>query len=235
MKKIMLFCLFLSTFLFLMIFDENTINEVWYILVVNTHTHADAQLYDKLWFIGCQLKNKNYSKCELWCLWCLNIMKNILIGLWPILTWCHITFHTNYISDLYAHALSRDRFAHVPSQWETTLYCNVVSHWLAHIQNNPCLSEKFHHYIGVIMSTMASQITSLTIVYSTVYSGANQRKHQSFTSLAFVWGIHWWLVNSMHTEPVTRKMVLFDDIIMMRLWICWVSCGQICGLIYVVN
>ena len=46
------------------------------------------------------------------------------------------------------------------------------------------------HYIDVIMTTMASQITSLTVVYSTVYSDADQRKHQSFASLAFVWGIH---------------------------------------------
>ena len=40
------------------------------------------------------------------------------------------------------------------------------------------------------MTTIASQITSLTVVYSTVYSDANQRKHQSSASLAFVWGIH---------------------------------------------
>ena len=46
------------------------------------------------------------------------------------------------------------------------------------------------HYIDVIMTTMASQITSLTVVYSTVYSDRDQRKHQSSTSLAFVWGIH---------------------------------------------
>ena len=46
------------------------------------------------------------------------------------------------------------------------------------------------HYIDVIMTTMASQITSLAVVYSTVYSDANQRKHQSSASLAFVWGSH---------------------------------------------
>ena len=40
------------------------------------------------------------------------------------------------------------------------------------------------------MTTMASQITSPTVVYSTVYSDAFQRKHQSSASLAFVWGIH---------------------------------------------
>ena len=43
------------------------------------------------------------------------------------------------------------------------------------------------------MSAMASQIASLTIVNSTVYSGADQRKHQSSASLAFVQGIHRWI------------------------------------------
>ena len=47
-----------------------------------------------------------------------------------------------------------------------------------------------YHYIDVIMTTMASLVTSLTVVYSTVYSEADQRKHQSSASLAFVWGIH---------------------------------------------
>ena len=70
------------------------------------------------------------------------------------------------------------------------------------------------HYSEVIMSTMASQITSLTIVYSTVYSGADQKKHQSSASLAFVRGIHRWPVNSRHKGPVTRKMFPFDDVIM---------------------
>ena len=40
------------------------------------------------------------------------------------------------------------------------------------------------------MGAIASQITSLTIVYSTVYSVTDQSKHQSSASLAFVWGIH---------------------------------------------
>ena len=52
---------------------------------------------------------------------------------------------------------------------------------------------------------MASQVTSLTIVYSTVYSGADQRKHQSSASLAFVRGIHRWPVNSPQKGPVARK------------------------------
>ena len=70
------------------------------------------------------------------------------------------------------------------------------------------------HYSDVIMSAMASQITGVTIVYSTVCSGAVQRKHQSPASLAFVLGIHRWPVNSQHKGPVTRKMFPFDDVIM---------------------
>ena len=70
------------------------------------------------------------------------------------------------------------------------------------------------HYRDVIMSSLASQITSLTIVYSTVYSRAGQRKHQSSASLAFVWEIHRWPVNSPQKWPVTRKLFPFDDVIM---------------------
>ena len=63
------------------------------------------------------------------------------------------------------------------------------------------------------MGTVASQITSLTIVYSTVYSDADKRKHQSSVSLAFVRVIHRVPVNSQHKGPVTRKMFPFDDVI----------------------
>ena len=64
------------------------------------------------------------------------------------------------------------------------------------------------------MGAMVSQITSLTTVYSTVNSGADQRKHQSSASLAFVRGIHRWPVNSPYKWPVTPKMFPFDDVIM---------------------
>ena len=70
------------------------------------------------------------------------------------------------------------------------------------------------HNGDVIMGAIASQITSLSIVYSTVYSDADQRKHQSSASLVFVWGIHQGPVNSPHKWPVTRKMFPFDDVIM---------------------
>ena len=76
------------------------------------------------------------------------------------------------------------------------------------------LKTNYNHYDDAIMGTVASQITCLTTVYSTVYSGADQRKHQSTTSLAFVRGIHRGPVNSPHKWPVTRKMFPFDDVIM---------------------
>ena len=70
------------------------------------------------------------------------------------------------------------------------------------------------HYSDVTMGRIASQITSLTSVYSTVYSDSDQSKHQSSASLAFVWGIHRRPVNSPHKWPVTRKMFPLDDVIM---------------------
>ena len=72
------------------------------------------------------------------------------------------------------------------------------------------------HYNDVIMGTIASQITSLTIVYSTIYSDADQRKHQSSASLAFVRGIHREPVNSVHKWPVTRRKFPLDDVIMLN-------------------
>ena len=79
-----------------------------------------------------------------------------------------------------------------------------------------CRPQWKHPYSDVIMTTMASQINSLTVVYSTVYSDADQRKHQSSASLAFVWGIHRgrWI-------PAQRasyaENVPFDDVIRVSL------------------
>ena len=69
--------------------------------------------------------------------------------------------------------------------WKTVdLNCNLNSY------KSPLL-----HYSDIIMSAMVPQFTSLTIVYSSVYSGADQRKYQSSASLAFMRGIHRWPVN----------------------------------------
>ena len=77
-----------------------------------------------------------------------------------------------------------------------------------------CAQYTLSHYDDVIMGAMASQITSLTIFYSTAYSDADQRKHRSSASLAFVRGIHRGPMNSPHKWPVTRKIFPFHDVIM---------------------
>ena len=83
-------------------------------------------------------------------------------------------------------------------------------------------SDQPWHYDDVIMGVIASQITSVTIVYSIVYSGTDQRKHQSSASLAFVWEIHRGPVNSPQKGPVTRKMFPFDDVTMI-----WTNDGPV--------
>ena len=98
------------------------------------------------------------------------------------------------------------RFDHCVIDWVQVLKRNVIL-----IKVYSLLAQ---HYSDVIMSAMASQITSVSIVYSAVCLGADQRKHQSSASLAFVRGIHRWPVNSPRKGPVMRKMFPFDDIIM---------------------
>ena len=88
-----------------------------------------------------------------------------------------------------------------PQYWNLKVILCTHSLW-----NNP------PHYSDVIMTTMASQITSVSLVYSAVGLGVDQRKHQSSASLAFVRGIHRWPGNSPHKGPVKRKMVPFDNV-----------------------
>ena len=114
-----------------------------------------------------------------------------------ILTWCPDLQHQT-------DGLVQERCNSIANALELCLSCTKPS--------------KQAHYNDIIMSAIASLITSLTIVYSTVCSGADQRKHQSSASLAFVRGIHRWLGKFLHKGPVTRKMFPFDDIIML-LWL----------------
>ena len=97
----------------------------------------------------------------------------------------------------------RHRQNNFPRQHHQAVNYRKVIYLMSRLEKNSCshllLSRNFlrvlsptlaPHYIDVIMTTVASQITSLTVVYSAVYSDADQRKHQSSASLAFVWGIH---------------------------------------------
>ena len=118
------------------------------------------------------------------------------------LSWCLVTWAALQPPDVMCVQLMLRKLP--VTKW------NLAKQFVA--SRDPAVS--FLHYDGIIMTTMAFQITSLTIVYSTVYSGADQRKHQSPASLAFVQGIHRGPVNSLHKWPVTRKMFPFDDVIM---------------------
>ena len=102
-----------------------------------------------------------------------------------------MVFHKRGFKIIYIDALKSEYSERTRSRW-----------WL--------LVTLAPHYNCVIMT----QITSLTIVYSTVYSGEDLRKHQSSASLAFVQGIHRWPVNCPRKGPVTRKGFPLDDVIM---------------------
>ena len=109
--------------------------------------------------------------------------------------------------------------------WKRLMFCTAIniskSHelsilWCLFVYFIESLAIEILYYNDVTMGAMASQITSITIVYWTVYSGAEQRKHQSSASLAFVRVIHRWPVNSPHKWPVTRKIFPLDDVIRMN-------------------
>ena len=63
----------------------------------------------------------------------------------------------------------------------------IVLH-ITKLLHHQVIQVYFKHYSDVIMSTIASQITGVSIVCSSVCSGVDQRKHQSSASLAFVRG-----------------------------------------------
>ena len=110
--------------------------------------------------------------CDVFCHLCLNKrLSKQSRGWWFETPSCSLWRHCNGIryllNTLYGHRVVQ---SHLYTQWLHLIW--------------PV------HYDDVIMTTMASQVTSLTVVYSTVYSNADQRKHQTTASLAFVWGIH---------------------------------------------
>ena len=148
-------------------------------------------------------------------------------------------YHDLFANDIYDQ--NNETIVAEPLVHHTLLWCNkpflidscFLSEYLV-IFNNISLNKKWDlfwfdgvsfvpqiftqiphiHHNDIIMNAIESQITSVSIVYSTVCSSIDQRKHQSSTSLAFVRGIHHWPANSLHKGPVTQKMFPFDDEIM---------------------
>ena len=147
-----------------------------------------------------------------------------------VFSWLHLLLTIQWL--LTNHTSYQMEWSHSPKAF-ITMYAGVSFYYCYCIQRIKisvyycyCVWKMSHqcrchlvycshwHYNDVIMETIASQITSLTIVYSTAYSDADQSKHQSSASLAFVRGIHRCPVNSPHKWPVKRKMFPFDDVIM---------------------
>ena len=78
------------------------------------------------------------------------------------------------------------------------------------------------------MSAMTSQLASLTIVYSSIYSRRRSKKTPKHRVTGLCAENSQWPVNSPHKEPLTRKMFLFDDVIM---WRCIMICPTLCAFL----
>ena len=134
------------------------------------------------------------------------------------------------------HVLLLEYVMYLPYNLVNALFCSETMVCFVTKRNKKHLhfmtNHLFCHCTDVIIDTIPSQITSFTIVYSTVYSDADIRKYQSSALLAFVRGIHRIPVNSPHKWPVTRKMFPFDDIIMWGCLLWWSILRQL-GLTYI--
>ena len=107
-------------------------------------------------------------------------------------------------------------------QWDYTWLwiVNCIRNFIWDVITQPSLTSTANWLISVSLQWRHNGCKGA----STVYWGADQRNHQSSVSLAFVRGIHRRPVNSPHKWPVTRKMLPFDDVIMLqkRSQVCWV-------------
>ena len=133
--------------------------------------------------------------------------KKIDVGLsWSSLfvRWFLLPFLHDFCMDFHIYSRGTKHELDVVRVWNSLPENGLRFNWTETKETAIEIRIIIFHYNDVTMDAIASQITSLTIV-STVYSDADQRKHQSSASLAFVRGIHRWPGNSRHKWPVTRK------------------------------
>ena len=196
-----------------------------------------SSLFKDLYSLNLLILNKfNTTVLEYMCVLVHTCSKMLLIMCWVTFlldinysVWINSVFqyfksrlklidYRSYLASYSHNYCSSDSYNEVCGWFSLSTGMTVVSIRWARIFNSHLMFVfwlSLHiHYNDVIMSTMASQINSLMIVYSTVYSDIDERKHQNSSSLVFVRGIHRWPVNSLHKGPVTRKVVPFDDVIM---------------------
>ena len=147
---------------------------------------------------------------------CLHSLHHKLF-IWEIILDCN-HFIACFVFVLYLSSLSRVVAVYIVRCWRWILLGVVWKRVMGVHALETQWFDSDWHYSDVKMDTMTSQITNLTIVYLTVYPSADQRKYQSYASLAFVRGIHRWPVSFTHKGPVTRKMFPFDDVTMFLLF-----------------
>ena len=116
-----------------------------------------------------------------------------------------------------------DRIAHLLDWWRCVNNCEFSINWYGEIHNliiKIIIHTQIYIWISYHHTLSAEHESSLVVHYALVMMPwlfrRRKKKHQSSASLAFVWGIHRWLVNFPHKRPVTRKMFPFDDVIMIR-------------------
>ena len=149
------------------------------------------------------------SDAELWCFFDLHLNKRLSkqwSGWWFETSSCPLWRHGNDMASNHDRATPKVHWEYFGEKWRLIMGLHSIVKTL----------HQNVHYSDVIMSAMASQITCVSIAYSTFCSGADQRKHQSSALLAFVRGIQRWWVDSPHQSPVTRKIFPFNDVIMVE-------------------
>ena len=129
---------------------------------------------------------------RIWCVWMYSFHLNVYAS--PIAAmfacpnyfywWDAILINSSNICHICGNPFAGAYIVFVNNILFNGKYCKLK---LQYLQHQFSITSR---YTDVIMTTMASLINSLTVVYSTVYSDTDQRKHQSSASLAFVWGIH---------------------------------------------
>ena len=117
--------------------------------------------------------------------------QNFILTVWCHDPFLHVSLTLYFVSDNYHLSASRSGYTWCIgtkglSEVMIYIWASLTFRYMTSLNQ----WNGRYHYIDVIMTTVASQITSLTIVYSIVYSAAHQRKHQRSASLAFVRGIH---------------------------------------------
>ena len=147
-------------------------------LCVNWNSHAIQYIFDIAWplFSNEVLKTSHSSpaKTRYWCLFWVKNVNTVPDFSLPSVVQYRVLVHRIHYDVI------------VMFNRKVLLACQLCTKWRLSMDTLSVLP----HYDDVIMTTMASQITSLTVVYSIVYSGVDQIKHQSSASLAFVRGIH---------------------------------------------